>query len=42
MTTPAVNALLESVSGAAERLGVRALLSLWQRATRWQLAGKSL
>jgi hypothetical protein len=35
MRRPAVNALLESVSGVAERLGVRALLRVWQRATRW-------
>jgi hypothetical protein len=33
MKKPAVNAWLSSVSAAAEQLGVRALLRMWQRAT---------
>jgi hypothetical protein len=42
MNKLAVNALLQSVSAAAERLGVRALLRMWQRATNGPSVGKSL
>jgi hypothetical protein len=43
MKKPAVTALFGSVSAAAERLSVRALLRMWQRATSHpELVGKSL